>query len=55
MDWSLSALTSFASVLCTLPRHLEGLLELTVNALELQERVGLQKAIQLLVRPHHEV
>lgn len=49
MDWALSALTSYSAVLATLPQLLEGLVIVSIRALELQERVGLQKSIQLLV------
>lgn len=49
MDWGLMALTSVPTALCVLPQYTEGLFELAVSALELQERVGLQKTIQLLV------
>jgi hypothetical protein len=49
MDWALAALTSYAIVLASLPQLLEALITLSVRALELQERVGLQKTIQLMV------
>ena len=49
MDWGLMALTSVPTALCDLPQYTEGLFELAVSALELQERVGLQKTIQLMV------
>ena len=49
MDWALSALTSYSAVLASLPQLLEGLVVVSIHALELQERVGLQKSIQLLV------
>lgn len=49
MEWAQTALTSFPRVLCSLPQHMQGLLEVCIMALELQERVGLQKSIQLFV------
>lgn len=48
MDWSLAALTSFARILATLSAQVESLLLLSIRALDLQERVALQKTIQLL-------
>lgn len=50
MDFAMSALTSFASILYTLPDAVEAVLKTAIQALEVQERVGLQKSIQLLVR-----
>lgn len=49
MEWALSALTSFATTLSSLPQLLERLVLLAIRGLELQERVGLSKTIQLLV------
>lgn len=49
MDWSLSTLTSYAPVLASMPQMLEGLVVVSISGLELQERVGLQKTIQVLV------
>ena len=50
MEWAMAVLTSFVSILATLPDHLEKVALVTIRGLELQERVGLQKCIQLLVR-----
>jgi len=49
MDWAMSALLVFARVLKTLPDLTEGLVLLSIQALDLQERVALQKTMQLLV------
>lgn len=49
MDWTLSALTSYSEILASLPQLLEGIVMVSIQALELQERVGLQKSIQVLV------
>lgn len=49
MDWAQSVLTSFPAALAARPDLLDSLVVLAVNALTIQERVGLQKAIQFLV------
>ena len=49
MDWSLASITSFVSLLVTIPNQVEDLLLLSIRSLDLQERVGLQKTIQVLV------
>lgn len=49
MDWAMAALTSFAPILVTLPLFLKDLVKLSIQALEMQERVALQKTIQFLV------
>ncbi|KAK9900916.1 ARM repeat-containing protein [Cystobasidium minutum MCA 4210] len=54
MDWALSSLTSYVAVLATLPQLVQGLIILAVEGLGLQERVGLQKTIQLLTAAVNE-
>ena len=49
MDFAMAALTSFSAILAAMDTLIEGLLLLTIQALAMQERVGLQKSIQFLV------